>query len=355
MVPPPPETSLPTMLPTTTVSPLALEPVEVTDRFRIASISKILTGTVTLQLVDAGDLSLDEPVAPRLAEHLGIGLTGQAVETVTVRQLLSHTSGFGPFERTFFGHGVESCREAAIRGFAVGLDSTPGTTYRYSNMNFCVLGQLIEAVTGEPYEDAVRELLLEPLGIGGMRMAGTFDVRPDEVVHPSFPGRNYMETLGGAGAWVATPAEIVRVVDSLDNAKPGWHPLPGELASMMRRPVPGITYHDPLWQWYGLATIAYADQSWGHTGTVENTHAVVRHRPDGMTWALFVSGNHPEDSDDLARMFQEALDQSGIDAPAPTTSTTTTTSTTSTSSTSTTVPAGVVGPIAVEPLGTLPD
>ena len=64
-----------------------------------------------------------------------------------------------------------------------------------------------------------------------MRLAGTFDPQPDEVVHPSFPNRNYMEVLGGAGSWVATPADVVKIVDSLDNTKPGFHPLPDDLAA----------------------------------------------------------------------------------------------------------------------------
>ena len=60
--------------------------------------------------------------------------------------------------------------------------------------------------------------------------------------------------------------------------------------------------------------MAYANQSWGHTGTVENTHAMVVHRPDGMTWSILVSGNYPR-TPDLAGIFQDAIDQAGIDAP----------------------------------------
>jgi len=317
-----------TLAPETTAAPgPPPEAVETTDRFRIASISKMITGTVVLQLVADGTLTLDDPVGPTLGAYLGVDVTGRPVAGITVRQLLSHTSGFGVYDRTFFKRGVESCREAAARGLSEGLETDPGTTYRYSNMNFCVLGQLIEAVTGEPYEQVVTERLLVPLGITDLRLAGTFDPRPDEVIHPSFPGRNYMETLGPAGAWTATPSDIVRLVDSLDPTKPGWHPLPADLAELMRQPIPGIAYNDPSRQWYGLATIVDANGSWGHTGTIENTHAMVQHRPDGMTWAVFVSGNVPESTGDLAAIFQAAIDQAGIDAPAPTTTTTTTTTT----------------------------
>ena len=320
---------------TTTLPPPPPEPVDVTDRFRIASLSKLITGTVALQLVDAGELSLDEPVGARLGAALGIDVAGRPVESITVRQLLAHTTGFNEFRNTFFGHGVENCREAGARGLAEGLQYNAGTTYQYSNMNFCLLGLLIEAVTGQSYEQAVYERLLTPLGITGMRLAGTFDPDPSEVRHPSVPTRNYMETLGGAGGWTATPADMVRILDSLDNTKPGFHPLSDETALMMRRAQSGIAYNRPFEQWYGLAMIAYANLSFGHTGTIENTHAIVIHRPDGMTWSIIISGNYPEETDDLIGIFQDAIDQAGIDAPAPTTTTTTTTTT---STTSTTVP-----------------
>ena len=106
--------------------------------------------------------------------------------------------------------------------------------------------------------------------------------------------------------------------------------MPDDLAELMREPVAGIAYPSPGERWYGLATMAYANQSWGHTGTIENTHAMVVHRPDGMTWSILVSGNYPEETGDLAAIFQDAIDDAGINAPAPTTSTTTTTSTSTT-------------------------
>ena len=344
MVPPPPEpptessgasTIATTTTSTTSTVPIVLEPVDASDRFRIGSISKVITGTVALQLVDDGMLTLDAPVGELLGNHLGVDVRGRPPAAITVRQLLSHTSGFNEFDNTFFSRGVESCRDAAIRGLDNGVQFDPGTTYTYSNMNFCMLQMLIEIVTGQPYEMVVHERLLVPLGITGMRLAGTFDPQPDEVIHPSFPNRNYMEVLGGAGSWVATPSDVVKIVDSLDTTKPGFHPLPDELVELMRKPLTGIDYPSTPERWYGLATMGYDNLSWGHTGTVENTHAMVVHRPDGMTWSILVSGNYPEDTPDLAAIFQNAVDQAGIIAPAPTSSTTTTTSTTTTSTTST--------------------
>ena len=318
--PPPPPSTLPadpavatTVLETTTTIP-AVPPEEVAlgDRFRIASISKVITATVVLQLVEAGQLSLDEPVGDRLVALVGATPVDPAVSTITVRQLLSHTAGFPSYQSAFFGGRFDSCPSIAQHGLSSGLNGAPGTVYTYSNLNFCLLGLLVEDVAGRPYEAVVQDRLLGPLGITGMRLAGTFDSTESEVIHPSGSGRNYMEVLGAAGSWVATAADIVTILDSLDRTKPGWHPLSTANSELMRQPAPPpIVYRDPS-QWYGLGLIMYADGAWGHTGTIENTHAMGLRRPDGVTWSVLVSGEVPWESEILRQIFDEAIAASGV-------------------------------------------
>ncbi|HEX4984229.1 MAG TPA: serine hydrolase domain-containing protein [Ilumatobacteraceae bacterium] len=274
---------------------------EPVDRFRIASVSKVITAIVTLQLVEDGLLAIDEPVGERVASYLGVTASPTAAQ-ITVEQLLSHTSGFGTFYTAFFQGGATSCPDAARQGIT---SRSGGSGYGYSNMNYCVLGMLIEAVTGLPYEQAVYERLLTPLGITGMRLASTFDVGPDEVLHASEPGRTYMETLGGAGSWIATPTDIVRIVDSLNPGGPGWQPLSDEMAIRMRRGRYGIS---GVAASYGLGLFNFADGSFGHTGTIESTHAMVVARPDRITWALMVNGEYPGDTSDLKTIVDNALD-----------------------------------------------
>lgn len=300
-------------VPPTTAKPMPNDPVEPTDRFRIASISKILTATVVLQLVEDDVVRLDQPVGELLARHLGVEIVQPFVGAITPRQLLSHTSGFPEYDNTFFGGGATSCAEAAQRGLTGDVIAPPGTVYNYSNLNYCVLSMLIEAFTGQEYEHVVNERLLAPLGITGMRLAGTVDTRDDEVIHPSIPTRNYMEVLGGAGAWVATASDIVRVVAALDPETPGWHPLTRWATRAMVRPAPRpVVYAGGRDRWYGLGLIVYADGTFGHTGTVENAHAMVLHRPDGVTWSLLVSGEYPSESSHLRAIIDEAFAEAGI-------------------------------------------
>jgi D-alanyl-D-alanine carboxypeptidase len=296
-----------TRVPTTTTRGQRPDGVQTTDRFRIASISKILTATVVLQLVEDGELKLDQPVAQQLADYVGVRVRDPGVAAITVRQLLSHTSGLSTYDSLFFGAGADSCPTAAQVGLTGTLVAPPGTRYVYSNLGFCLLGLLIEQVTGRPYDVEVKERLLDPLGITGMRLAATFDPNPDEVEHPSVPTRNYMEVLGPAGAWVATPVDLVKIVDSLDPSRPGWHPLSTRMLELMRRPARKVRYVHRDDHWYGLGLIVFADGSFGHTGTIENTHAMVLARPDGVTWSVLVSGEYPWETDDLRPIFDETM------------------------------------------------
>lgn len=277
------------------------EPVATTDRFRVASISKLITAIVAMQLVEAGELALDEPVGELLAEYLALPTLDPDARSLTLRELLSHTAGFPQYEGLFFSSGASSCRDAAAQGLTGGVSS--GSSYRYSNMSYCVLGLLIEAATGQPWERVVSERLLEPLGVDDMRITGTYEVGPDEVGHAISPNRNYMETLGAAGAWNASPADLVAIVNSIDHATPGWKAVSPETARSMRFRVD--TGQPP--GGYGLGIINYENDSWGHTGTIQNIHAMVLHQADGITWAITVAGGSPSNTGQLRSIMRSAL------------------------------------------------
>jgi D-alanyl-D-alanine carboxypeptidase len=212
----------------------------------------------------------------------------------------------------FFRNEVGSCADAARAGFARSLQSVPGTSFQYSNMNFCAIGLLIEQVTGAPYAQVAAEQVLTPLGITEMRTAGTFDLEPGDVEHASEAGRNYMETLGGAGAWLATPADLVAILDSLDPSTAGpkiLEPATLQLMATITEAPPTVadeavpdldvpvvaptTTIEPLPPTcgYGMGLMIFdqpldtdnAAATFGHTGTLESTHAMFVRRADAPT------------------------------------------------------------------------
>ncbi len=301
---------------------------EAADRFRVASISKTIAAITALQLVEAGTLDLDAPIGPLLASDLGVGTPAVGVTALTIRQLLTHRSGFAQYENLFFRNEVESCREAAVVGLTQSLQGTPGGRFQYSNMNFCLLGIAIEVLTGERYENVVRREVLDPLGIDGMRMADTFDVGVGDVEHRSEEGRNYMEVLSAAGAWIATPTDLVAILDSIDPATPGTKLLDAatlvEMQTITVDPPEPVDEQDPTGpvttttippdptSGYGMGLMIFDAEdgvafSFGHTGTLDSTHAMFARRPDGFTWAVTVSGDSPASTRDLAKIVDNAL------------------------------------------------
>ncbi len=275
-------------------------------RFRIASVSKMFTAVAIMQLVDDGLIELAEPFAGQ------IGLDGPfndpRLATVTVQELLSHTSGFAASRGIFFGHGVDTWQQAALVALGQTLQFDPGTAFQYSNMNYCLLGLMLESVTGQPFETVIRERVLEPIGADA-HLAPTFDPEVGDALHISAAGRNYMEALGPAGGWVATPLDVAKLAAALRTEAPGVHLLDRATVDTMRVPV-AVPVEVPLpasgWS-YGLGLILFADGSWGHTGTIESTHAIVVNRPDGLTVAVLVSGKVPSNTDHLLAVIDLAV------------------------------------------------
>lgn len=140
-------------------------PAEPSTLFRIASLTKLFTATAVMQLRDEGRLELDDPVARhlpwfRLADP-------ERSERVTVGHLLTHTAGIPVNSAaTDFNRMTQPTRER-MRELLPSQDflSGPGETYRYSNLGFAVLGELVATVRGVPFDRVVRERILGPLGM----------------------------------------------------------------------------------------------------------------------------------------------------------------------------------------------
>ena len=134
-----------------------------------------------------------------------------------------------------------------------------------------------------------------------MAIGPTYGTGPSDVFHWSRANANYMEVLWSAGAWLATPADLVRIIDSLDPSDPASIRWPRPRAV----DVPAVRVHDEPDRWYGLGLICWLGGEWGHTGTLESAHAIVVHRTDGMTYSILVSGNYPRETDDLVAIYND--------------------------------------------------
>ena len=136
-------------------------PVTATTPFVIGSLSKSITALAVMQLVDAGRVDLDAPVRRYLPEFSVADPA--AADRITVRELLTHTSGLSTATGIVPLTTPATSLDARVRDLAaVQLASAPGTRYAYSNANYLVLGRLVEVVSGEPFGAYVRSPRLRP-------------------------------------------------------------------------------------------------------------------------------------------------------------------------------------------------
>lgn len=152
-------------------------------RLNVASIGKMFTGVAIAQLVDAGKLSYDDTVGKQLPDY-----PDKAVrDRVTVRQLLSHTSGLGP--KDYYNGPLWSSGRSRLRSvpdymkLVVGtpLDGEPGK-FLYSNSGYVLLGAIIEKLSGQSYYDYVRDHIFTPAGMTRSFYHETDQEDPDVAV-----------------------------------------------------------------------------------------------------------------------------------------------------------------------------
>lgn len=133
-------------------------------KFLIGSITKQFTATLIMQLVAQKKLSLDDPITKYLTDYPKA--TG---DRVTIRHLLSHTSGIPSYtddEALMNRRDQPATQQEIVAVFKdLPLQFEPGSTFRYSNSNYFLLGQIIEKITGESYEQYLRAHILKPLGM----------------------------------------------------------------------------------------------------------------------------------------------------------------------------------------------
>ena len=140
-------------------------PVTTNTRFRLGSITKQFTAMLTLQLIEQGKLKLDAKITDYLPDYRpDIG------RKVTIHHLLTHTSGIPSYTGmpNFFQEVSRNTFKVDefIKKYASGeLEFEPGSKFSYNNSGYFLLGAIIERVMGKPYEQALKENILDPLGM----------------------------------------------------------------------------------------------------------------------------------------------------------------------------------------------
>ncbi|TIX50527.1 serine hydrolase domain-containing protein [Alteraurantiacibacter aquimixticola] len=128
--------------------------------FLLGSISKSFTALGIMQLVEAGEVELDAPASRYLGEY-----SDRPSGAVTIRQLLTHTSGYSTNQGNRRHVDAEGDSSEVERDLEEGPSFAPGTMFDYSNANYRILGRVIEAVSGSDYPTFIETRILQPLGM----------------------------------------------------------------------------------------------------------------------------------------------------------------------------------------------
>lgn len=283
---------------------------------RMASVSKLITATGIMVLQDKGMLSIKDTVfgpSGILRDSLFTSvIKDRNYDRITVEHLLRHQGGFYR-DPLFSSRDVMNqmrldrppCKEDFFR-LVLGrrLRFAPGTWQKYSNFGYLLLSEIIEEVSGKPYEQFIREDVLAPAGCYDMHIAGNYyeDRRENEVRYYTHEGDgkfiedysgngqmvercyggNNVPLLSGAGAWCGSPAEIARLVASID----GRPEVPDIISESSFKQM--IEYFDK--ETFSLGwNDTTPEKGWSRTGTLSGTSALVKHFPDGECWILITN------------------------------------------------------------------
>lgn len=254
-------------------------PPRTTDHMRIASVAKAFSGAVALRLVDRDKLDLDDTIGELLPS------LPAAWHQVTLRQLLSHTSGLPDFSTApaFIEilqedprHHFDSRR---LLDFVAGKDLVfpPGSRYEYSNSDNIAVALMAEAVTGQRYEHLLEQLVYRPLGLKqtslpqGYRLPRPY-LHGYDVTPPAAP-EDISEVLSASGVWAS--GGIVSTPKDLNAFVRAWAGGPGFLSRETRKQqrtfIPGAASEPagPGVNAGGLAIFRYETRCgtvYGHTG-----------------------------------------------------------------------------------------
>lgn len=309
------------------------------SKFRIASISKLVTATAIMKLQEEGKLSLGDKVfgpGAILDDPFYSNPKDKRVYDITVAHLLSHKGGwsqrygdqmFMPFVIAD-NMGVKPPVDIKnIVRFALNkrLHYTPGQGKAYSNLGYSILGLIIEKVSGISYESFCKQKIFEPLGIYDMVLAknlpsqkAPFEVtyysptdvifKPSiygtgELVSPIYGG-NDIEALGGAGAWLATAPDLMRLLLAID----GFNSRQDILSDQSIR---FMTDYDNGFAPVGWKT-TIGDGTWWRTGSFPGSAGMMKRQSDGLSWVVLFNSsawNGPEIYSHINNLMYKVISQ----------------------------------------------
>ena len=285
------------------------QPATPENLFRIASVSKPVTSVTIFPLVEKNRLALSDRVFGNggvLGFDYGDNYSAR-VEKITVEHLLTHTAGgwTNDADDPMFFDPRMSQREVikwTLR--EVPLQYEPGQHYAYSNFGYCILGRVVEKVSGQTYEQFVQATVLAKCGVTDMRIGGnTLAQRaPGEVIYygkevPN-PYEMNVRRMDSHGGWIATASDLVQLAMHVD----GFSYTPSILADSTIQTMTAPCTISPIPQ-YAKGWFVNDVPNWWHSGSLPGTTSIMVRTASGLCWAALANARTPDTLAGLDRLM----------------------------------------------------
>jgi CubicO group peptidase (beta-lactamase class C family) len=274
--------------------------VQQSSLFRIASVTMPITSVTIFSLMEQGKLNLTDKVfgpSGILGIKYGKPPYKQYVGDITVDHLLTHTSGGWPDDATDpMMHNLSWDQTKLITETLANLPLTnpPGTHWAYSNFGYCVLGRVIEQVTGQPYAAYVQANILAPCGISTMQIAANKESQraANEVVYygqySEEPYKINITRMDSDAGWIASSTQLVQFLNHVAGA-PGIPALlkPATI-QVMTTPAPAYP-QGPARYARGWMVRDNGAGAWWHNGSLPGSTTIMVRTATGMCWAALTN------------------------------------------------------------------
>lgn len=249
--------------------------------FMAGSISKSFTALAVMQLVEAGAVELDAEVSWYLEAFVG-----RAAGSITIRQLLSHTSGFSTLQGNTPNPepgGADDLARAVEHGAGIVPAYPPGTTWAYSNLNYQILGRVIEVVSGQDYQAYVESNILVPVGMkhsfvadGEIHEEMATGHRPWFGTKQPLAAKGTHRSSAPQGGVIASAGDLALYMQVMLNGEDDVLSASGK--AQMMRPASDAS------PWYGLGWFLDADEGtvW-HSGSTPGVETLATIVPEEHT------------------------------------------------------------------------
>jgi D-alanyl-D-alanine carboxypeptidase len=288
-----------------------------TDFTRVGSITKTITGTVLLQLVEEGLISLDDPVSKYVPDAPN--------GTATIRQVADMTSGIPSYstdqgwQDQFFGDSAYVFTPQELLDYAKELpvSFTPGDGWEYSNTNYVIFGMIIEQLTGQPIADVFQERIFGPLGMDSTSFPAGSAALPSPhlagITEQGQPDGEIAVATDWSPSGAFTAGEVISTLDDLEKwghaLFTGEGILTPEMQQVRRDSILTSPPPNTATAGYGIA-LGNRNGWWGHTGEIPGYNTALFHNYESETTIIVVVNSDiplPDDGGNPAPAVQAAL------------------------------------------------